>query len=100
MMIKSGVDYNAREYLIGHRHSRSLDIHYDRTSEEDRLAEYVGAIPLLTIDPTQRLKQENHDLKLIQAQEIAQLREEVRRFQKEICGLKTWLREWDIQMIR
>ena len=88
MMIKSGVDYNARECLVGHRHSRGLDIHYDRTSEEDRLAEYVKAIPLLTIAPTQRLEQENHDLKLTQAQEIAQLREEVRRFQKEILWTK------------
>ena len=42
----------------------------------------------MTIDPTQRLKQENHDLKLTQAQEIAQLREEVRRFQKEILWTK------------
>jgi integrase len=40
------VDFNDREYLVGHRHSRGLDIHYDRTTEEDRLAEYVKAIPL------------------------------------------------------
>jgi hypothetical protein len=53
------LDFNDREYLVGHKHSRGLDIHYDRTTEEDRLTEYVKAIPLLTIDPTQRLKQKS-----------------------------------------
>lgn len=36
--IKARMDYNTREYLIGHKHSRGLDISFDRTTEEDRLA--------------------------------------------------------------
>lgn len=75
------VDFNDREYLVGHRHSRGLEIHYDRTTEEDRLTEYVKAIPLLTIDPSQRLKQENQDLKIVQAQEIALLRAEIKSWE-------------------
>jgi len=34
--IKAKVDYNAREYLVGHKYSRGLDQNYDRTPEEDR----------------------------------------------------------------
>ena len=41
-MIKAKVDYDTREYLVGHRNnSRGLGVHYDRTTEEDRLAEYL-----------------------------------------------------------
>ena len=54
--------YNAREYLVGHRHSIDMDIHYDRTTEQKRLVEFCKAIPLLTMDPSQRLKQENQEL--------------------------------------
>lgn len=57
-MVKSKLDYNVREYLIGHKHSLGLDMHYDRTSEEDRLSEYMKAIDLLTISPENRLRKE------------------------------------------
>ena len=67
------VDFNDREYLVGHKHSRGLDIHYDRTTEEDLLAEYEKAIPFLTIDPTQRLKEENEELKNNQQDYLAEL---------------------------
>lgn len=40
-MIKAKVDYNSREYLVGHKMSRGLDVNYDRTSEEDRLLEFL-----------------------------------------------------------
>ena len=43
------------------------------------LAGYVKAIPLLTIDPTERLQQENHDLKTVQSEKIAELQEEIER---------------------
>jgi integrase len=82
------VDFNDREYLVGHRHSRGLDIHYDRTSEEDRLAEYVKAIPLLTIDPTQRLEEENQELKSFQSEEIARLKWREGQQSQEIAKLK------------
>lgn len=51
MMIKGKVDYNAREYLVGHKVSRGLDQNYDRTSEEDRLSEFLRAVDLLTLHP-------------------------------------------------
>jgi integrase len=60
-MVKSKIDYNVREYLVGHRHSLGLDVNYDRTSEEDRLQEYLKAMDLLTISPENRLRQEVQD---------------------------------------
>ena len=69
------LDFNDSEYLVGHKHSRGLDIHYDGTTEEDRLPEYVKAIPFLTIDPTQRLKQENAELRKTQSDYLAELGE-------------------------
>lgn len=53
--IKAKVDYNAREYLCGHRLPRE-DPSYDRTSEQDRLSEYTKVIDLLTISPENRLR--------------------------------------------
>ncbi len=50
---RSGMSFTVREYLSGHKLANQ-DASYIRTSEEDRLAEYVKAIPLFTIDPTQR----------------------------------------------
>ncbi len=61
-MIKSKIDYGTREYLVGHRVSRGLDVNYDRTTEEDRLAEYIKAIPLLTIDPNVTLREKVKEL--------------------------------------
>jgi integrase len=58
MMKKSKVDYSDREFLVGHRYSRGLDINYDRTSEEDRLQEYLKAVDLLTISQENRLRNE------------------------------------------
>lgn len=60
-MVKSKLDYNVREYIIGHKHSLGLDMHYDRTSEEDRLQEYLKAMDLLTISPENRLRKEVQD---------------------------------------
>jgi hypothetical protein len=61
MMKKAKVDYSDRGYLIGHRYSRGLDVNYDRTSEEDRLQEYLKAVDLLTISPESRLRREVQD---------------------------------------
>ena len=54
--IKTKVDYNAREYLVGHRLPRD-DPSYDRTPEEDRLSEYAKVIDLLTISSENKLKE-------------------------------------------
>jgi len=61
MMKKARLDYSDREFLVGHRYSRGLDVNYDRTSEEDRLQEYLKAIDLLTISPENRLRKEIQD---------------------------------------
>jgi integrase len=88
MMIKAKVDYSSREYLVGHRHSRGLDVSYDRTSEEDRLQEYLKAVDLLTINPENRLKQENQDLKTTRAEEIEKLKWREGQQSLEIAKLK------------
>lgn len=46
---------------VGHKYSRGLDVNYDRTSEDDRLQEYLKAMDLLTISPENRLRKEIHD---------------------------------------
>jgi integrase len=61
-MIKAKVDYSTREYLVGHKHSRGLDVNYDRSTEEDRLQEYLKALDLLTINSENRLKRQIHQL--------------------------------------
>ena len=55
--IKAKVDYNAREYLVGHR-LRQNDPSYDRTPEEDRLQEYLKSVDLLTTSLENRLRKE------------------------------------------
>jgi integrase len=72
---RSGMSFTTREYLSGHR-LPNQDPSYIRTTEEDRLAEYVKAIPLLTIDPTQRLRQENQELRKDYLAELGDLRAE------------------------
>ena len=57
-MIKAKVDYNTREYIVGHKSTRGLDYNYDRTAEEDRLAEYLKAVQYLTISEESRLRLE------------------------------------------
>lgn len=61
MMKKARVDYSDREFLVGHRYSRGLDVNYDRTNEEDRLQEYLKSVELLTISAENRLRKEIQD---------------------------------------
>ena len=60
-MKKANADFSDREFLVGHKYSRGLDVNYDRTSEDDRLQEYLKAMDLLTISPENRLRKEIHD---------------------------------------
>jgi hypothetical protein len=57
-MIKAKLDYETREYLVGHRRSRGLDEQYDRTTVDDRLQEYLKAVDLLTINEENRLRRQ------------------------------------------
>jgi len=59
------------------------------------LAEYVKVIPLLTIDPTQRLQTRVKELETGQAQEIAQQSQEIDNLkaqmrQMEVKNLEMW----------
>lgn len=85
-MIKSKVDYNTREYLVGHKVSRGLDVNYDRTSEEDRLEEYAKAIDLLTIAPEYRLKKQIKELESVQAEELKQVKSQMEHLQSWMKG--------------
>lgn len=66
-MKKAKVDFSDREYLVGHKASLGLDYNYDRTSVEDRLEEWSKAIPLLTISPENKLRnqvvEQDHTIK-------------------------------------
>lgn len=57
-MDKAGVKDTDLRYLTGQAQV-SQDASYIRPQEEDLLSEYLKAIPLLTIDPTQRLEKKN-----------------------------------------
>ena len=81
------MSFTVREYLSGHKLANQ-DASYIRTSEEDRLAEYVKAIPLLTIDPTQRLAKENQELKTERDDEIARLKWREGQQIQDISSLK------------
>jgi integrase len=76
-MIKSKVDYEVREYLVGHKHSRGLDVNYDRTLEWDRLTEWKKAIPNLTISSAFRNKVKLKKIEGEQAQKIAKQSQEI-----------------------
>jgi integrase len=83
-MVKAKVDYAAREYLVGHKRSRGLDVNYDRTSEEDRLAEYLKAVDLLTIDPANRLRLEIRQLRSEHSEEWNALKREMMELKRLI----------------
>ena len=65
-----------------HRHSRGLDVNYDRTTEEDRLQEYLKAIDLLTINLENRLKTKIHQMESQHSAEWNQLKEQMAELKK------------------
>jgi integrase/predicted HTH domain antitoxin len=82
ILIRSKADYSTREYILGHRHSRGLEVHYDRTTEEERFIEWSKAIDLLTVDPTQRLEKKVQQLEGEQSKRITQLEAQMRKYQE------------------
>jgi integrase len=85
-MIKAKVDYNTREYLVGHRQSRGLDVNYDRNTPEDRLQEYLKAIDLLTINPENRLKIKINKLESQHSEEWNLLMDKIQRLEQKYSG--------------
>jgi hypothetical protein len=67
--IEAQLSHEIRELIVDH--ATQLDQHYFRPSEDQVLAEYLKAEPLLIIDPKNRLERENQ-----------QLKQEVSRFDK------------------
>ena len=79
-MVKARLEYNIREFLVGHRRTTGLDRHFDRTDESDRLKEWTKAMELLTIS------RENKLLRQAQEQEST-INERLAQKDKQIHGL-------------
>lgn len=60
--IEAELNHEIRELLVDH--STMLDQHYFRPTEDQVLQEYLKAEPLLTIDPSMRLRQEVETLRV------------------------------------
>jgi len=85
---KAHMPFTVREFISGHR-LPNQDASYILRTEEETLAEYVKAIPRLTINPTQRLRQENAQLRNKQNDYLAELGE----FNKDFNEIKQWFGE-------
>jgi integrase len=83
-MKRAGVDFSDREYLVGHKHSRGLDVQYDRTTEEERLVEWSKAISNLTISDKHQLEVKLELLETKQAQMIEDLKQQVNQLQQKV----------------
>lgn len=60
--IEAQLSHEIRELIVDH--ATQLDQHYFRPTEDQVLAEYLKAEPLLTIDPAMRLRQEVETLRV------------------------------------
>jgi hypothetical protein len=66
-------------------HDKGIKKHYHIPNESVVLKDFmIHAQDALTIDGSQRLKQENQGLKVTQAQEIAQLKAQLQRDKEEM----------------
>jgi hypothetical protein len=83
-MIKSKVDYEVREFVSGHRHSRGLDVSYDRSEVKDRLLEWSKAINLLTINEELRLTKQLKAEQGENAQKITELEAQLLTIQEQL----------------
>jgi hypothetical protein len=63
------------------------DASYLGNTEKDRLKEYVKAISLLTIDPNQRLRQENAELSKDNLDQLDELRQEFNEMKQLLVHL-------------
>jgi hypothetical protein len=73
-MIRAGVEFGARERIVGHKMSGN-DPSYDRRDETEILKEYLKAIDLLTIDESNKLRRKVETLTEKQ-DEIKKMKEE------------------------
>ena len=87
-MKKAKVDFNDREALVGHRQSRGLDVNYDRTTEEERLAEYLKAMELLTISPENRLRKQVAEQDYTIQTRMKEKDEQIQKLMQQMVELK------------
>jgi integrase len=80
------VDYSDREYLVGHKHSRGLDISYDRSTVDERLGEYCKAIDSLSINQEFRLKSKIQELETQRSQEYDILKKEMEEIRQLLAS--------------
>jgi integrase len=91
LKLNNEVNSNIAEKLMAHK--KGLDGTYLQPTKEECFAEFVKAIPDLTIDPTQRLKLENKKLES-ENQEIDDLKEKWTKDMKEhISKLESMIEE-------
>ena len=90
---RAHIDYPTREYLIGHK-LPGQESSYNRMTEEDRLVEYIKAIPLLTVHSENRLQQQIQELQSNRLQNIEEIKHNVMRELKEEYKLIS-KREWE-----
>jgi integrase len=83
-MIKAGVEYNTKEFILGHKITRGLDNSYDRTPEHERLVEYMKAVELLTISPENRLRKQLAESEMTVNMKLAELRNENVQIKKQL----------------
>jgi integrase len=88
-MVKAKLEYNIREFLVGHRRTTGLDRHYDRTSEEDRLREWVKAMDYLTIS------RENKLLRQVQEQDHT-IQVQMAKKEEQIQMLLKWKEQMEV----
>ena len=74
------------ELLMGH--NIGVSGHYYKPTEQEVLQDYVKAIDALTIDPTQRLKQENAELRKDYLAELGELRGEFNQMKEMLVSLQ------------
>jgi integrase len=92
-MKKAQLDFSDREYLVGHRHSRGLDVNYDRTTEEDRLKQYLKAIDLLTISPENQLRKQVQDRDYTITRKLQEKDMQIIRLTKQMAAMEQHQRE-------
>lgn len=93
-MVKARLENNIREFRVGHRRTTGLDRHYDRTTEEDRLQEYMKAMDLLTINDENRLRrkvqEQDHTIQVQMAEKdkkISALENEMKNIRGQMNAL-------------
>ena len=94
---RAHIDYPTREYLIGHK-LPGQESSYNRMTEEDRLVEYIKAIPLLTIHSETRLKQQ---IKELQTEHFQNLEDVHKKWLTELKDQYSLIpkREWETMKV-